>query len=65
MMLVNYRNPSYDIFIATFVSGIAECKKLGGDGSSQSNVGLVRQAAEPSPLTGECGWFVMFFLELR
>ena len=36
-------------------------KKLGSVGSSTSHVGPVRQAAEPPPLMGERGWFVMFF----
>ena len=61
MMLVNSANISYGLSIATFVSGRAEWKiHMSRYGLSTSHVGLVRQAAEPSPLTGERGWFVFF-----
>ena len=61
-MLVNYKNPSYGLSIATFVSGSAEWKNMGGDSSSKTHVGLVLRAAEPSPLAGERGWSVIFLL---
>ena len=60
MTLFNYHNLSYGLSVVTFVTGSAEWKNMGMDGSSTSHVWLIRQALETIPLTGEWGWFVMF-----